>query len=123
MVFPSKKLPEQTLAGYVADNLPLIEGYLASSVGAPAVVRLIFEATGFELSVPVFRNTLFRARKKSLAKQTAQAITTVVPLANSAPQLRTVIVPSSTNPKTLREIMNEPLDLTQYPRKFTRKDT
>jgi hypothetical protein len=115
MSFPPKKLPEQRLSGYIADNLTLIEGYLNSSVGASALIRLIFESTGLKVSLPVFHNALYRARKKAHLKHS--------PASNAVHTPRTTIAPSSTSPKSLREIMNEPLDLTQYPRKFTRKDT
>jgi hypothetical protein len=126
MSFPPKKLPEQRLSGYIADNLTLIEGYLNSSVGASAVIRLIFESTGLKVSLPVFHNALYRARKKTMAQtprvpsvsQQHQPLGSVALTPSQKPN-----TPASTDPRALQAIMSKQIDLSKYPRTFTGKVT
>lgn len=127
MDFPSRKLPNQALAGYVNDNLPLIENYLSSSVGARSVMALISDAAGYTMTYEVFKNALHRARKK---RASAAIQSSLIPEQSTRDQTAgSAFVPTlaartaSTDPASLREIMEQKIDISQYPRTFKQKDT
>jgi hypothetical protein len=121
MDFPSKFHPSQSFTGYLRDNLALVDSWCRSGVPASAVLALICKAIGEDITQSTFNSTLYRLRRQAksspvgLVTQTPKVLPQTLSTAPASLQNS-----SQSNPRTLRDIMTTPIDLSAYPKKFVR---